>query len=259
MQIVIVDDEPLMLKRLANIVMKAEPTCRLETFGNAADALAFAKKNDVDVFFLDIRLPEMDGVTLARKIKVLQPRANVIFSTGYSEYMPEAFLLNVSGYLLKPITLKQVKEQLEILRYPVQRHEQNKVRLQCFGNFDVFYGNSSLRFRHSKTKELLAYLTLRRGASCTNQEILAALWEDGSHESYLRDLRKDLLSVLKEVGCEDIIEVKRGQMAIIPDRVDCDYFQWLDGIVSGINAYHGEFMSQYSWVEYVNASIQNSI
>ena len=181
MKIVIVDDEPLMLNTLARMVKRAEPDCTLQKFSDAESALAYAKEHDIDVFFLDIQMPEMDGVVLAKKIKLLQPRANVIFSTGYSEYMPEAFLLNVSGYILKPITLQQVREQLNILRYPVQRKTDDCIRLQCFGNFEVFHGNRVLRFKHGKTKELLAYLTVRRGAACTNHEIISTLWEDGSH------------------------------------------------------------------------------
>ena len=53
--------------------------------------------------------------------------------------MPDAFLLNVSGYLLKPVTTKQVREQLDILRFPVRALDTEKIRLQCFGNFDAFF------------------------------------------------------------------------------------------------------------------------
>ena len=188
-----------------------------------------------------------------------RPRANIIFSTGYSEYMPDAFLLNVSGYLLKPITTKQVREQLDILRFPVHAQVTEKIRLQCFGNFDAFLGNRPIRFRHGKTKEVLAYLTFRRGATCTNNEIMAAIWEDDSHKSYFRDLRKDLIGTLNVNGCADIIEISRGRMALITEKVECDYYQWLNGTIDGINAYQGEFMSQYSWAEFVNASMQNML
>lgn len=259
MQIVAVDDEPLMLERLKRSIEEAEPDSQLFTFDRPKDALAFAQAHTVDVFFLDICMSGMDGVTLAKKIKLIQPRANIIFATGYSEYMPDAFLLNVSGYLLKPVTTKQVREQLDILRFPVRIKATEKIRLQCFGNFEAFLGNRPVRFRHSKTKEILAYLTFRRGATCTNNEIIAAIWEDDAHESYFRDLRKDLLNTLSASGCADIIETGRGKMALITEKVDCDYYQWLNGTASGINAYHGEFMSQYSWAEFVNASMQDRI
>lgn len=209
----------------------------------------------MDVFFLDVRMPGMDGVTLAKKIKLIQPRANIIFSTGYAEYMPDAFLLNVSGYLLKPVTAKQVREQLDILRFPVRSQTNGKIRLQCFGNFEAFLDSRPLRFRYGKTKEILAYLTLRRGSTCTNKEIIAAIWEEDSHESYFRDLRQDLVATLEEKQCGDIVEISRGKMALVTENVECDYYQWLNGTADGINAYHGEFMSQYSWAEFVNASI----
>lgn len=204
-------------------------------------------------------MPSIDGVTLAKKIKLLQPRANIIFATGYAEYMPDAFLLNVSGYLLKPVTTKSVREQLDILRFPVQAQATKALRLQCFGNFEAFLSNRPIHFSHSKTKEVLAYLTFRRGAVCTNNEIMAAIWEDESHASYFRDLRNDLVNTLNMNGCGNTLEISRGKMALIAEKVDCDYYQWLNGTAGGINAYHGEFMSQYSWAEFVNASMQEKL
>lgn len=255
MRIVAVDDELLMLERMRRSVMEAEPTCQLFTFQKPQQALEFAGREEVDVFFLDIQMPGMDGVTLAKQIKLIQPRANIIFSTGFAEYMPDAFLLNVSGYLLKPVTTNQVREQLDILRFPVRTQNTDKIRLQCFGFFEVFANNRPIHFRHHKTKEILAYLTLRNGATCSIQEIMTAIWEDDSHASYFRDLRKDLVNTLQEYGHGDILEIHRGKMALITEKVECDYYQWLSGAASGINAYHGEFMSQYSWAEFVNASL----
>ena len=259
MEIVAVDEEVLMLEKMKRVIEEAEPESKLHVFERSKEVLEFAKTHKVDVFFLDVSMPGMDGVTLAKKIKLIQPRANIIFSTGYSEYMPDAFLLNASGYLLKPITVKQVREQLDILRFPVETHVTESLRLQCFGNFEAFLGEHPIHFRHSKTKEILAYLTFRRGAMCTNNEIMAAIWEDESHESYFRDLRKDLLSTLEKHGCGDTIETSWGKMALNLNKVECDYYQWLSGVASGINAYHGEFMGQYSWAEFVNASLQERI
>lgn len=259
MRIVAVDDEALMLARLKRCILEAEPSSELFIFNNARDTLSFAAGNKVDVFFLDISMPVMDGVTLAKNIKLMQPRTNIIFATGYAEYMPDAFLLNVSGYLMKPVTTKQVREQLDILRFPIYVQPSKRIRLQCFGNFEVFFDERPIWFRHGKTKEILAYLTFRRGSTCSVNEIMAAIWEDDAHKSYFRDLRKDLVSTLAEKGCADIIEAGRGKLALITEKVDCDYYEWLSGTVSGINAYHGEFMSQYSWAEFVNASMQGNL
>ena len=82
MQIVAVDDEPLMLEKIKRSIKEAEPDSKLYTFATPKEVLKFAEKHKVDVFFLDVRMPGMDGVTLAKKIKLMQPRANIIFSTG---------------------------------------------------------------------------------------------------------------------------------------------------------------------------------
>lgn len=259
MLIIAVDDERLMLERMRRCITEAEPEAELFLFSSSVEALEFAESHSIDVCFLDISMAAMDGVTLAKRIKLIQPRVNIIFTTGYAEYMPDAFLLNVSGYLLKPVTVKMVREQLDILRFPVREQETKKLRLRCFGNFEVFCGSRPVRFRHSKTKELLAYLASRCGAVCTNREIMATIWEEDSHASYFRDLRKDLMDTLASVGHDDVVEVGRGKMALIVENVECDYYQWLDGKVSGINAYRGEFMTQYSWAEFINASLWRNI
>ena len=81
MQIVAVDDEPLMLEKIKRSIEEAEPTSQLYIFEKPKDVLSFAKTHKVDVFFLDVRMSGMDGVTLAKKIKLIQHRANIIFST----------------------------------------------------------------------------------------------------------------------------------------------------------------------------------
>lgn len=257
MQIVAVDHNPILLAALAQSIRSAAPDAQLSAFETTAEAIAFAEASRVDILFLEPALPNTSGIALAEKVRQLHPRVNLIFTAGSTESMPDAFRLNASGYLLKPVTVPQIQEQLEVLRFPVK--VQVKLRLQCFGNFEAFIHDRPLRFRHGKTKELLAYLAFRRGATCTNNEIMAAIWEDDTHGSYLRDLRKDLVNTLSQNNCEDAIELGRGKMALIMERVNCDYYQWLDGTASGANAYHGEFMSQYSWAEFVNAAMQERL
>ena len=68
MQIIVVDDEPLMLKRLKQCIEEAESACQLFAFSSSQEAFAFAREHKVDVCFLDINMPGMDGVTLAKVI-----------------------------------------------------------------------------------------------------------------------------------------------------------------------------------------------
>ena len=105
---------------------------------------------------------------------------------------------------------------------------------------------------------MLAYLVDRKGALCTNGEIMAVLFEDDNgHEAYFRSLRKDLTDILEMAGCSEVLSQQRGRIGIVPELVDCDYFNWCSGIRSAGNAFHGEYMTQYSWGESTNAIILN--
>ena len=109
---------------------------------------------------------------------------NIIIVTAYEEYALQALRLFVSGYLMKPITAEKIKSALEKLRFPVSGTN-TCLRAICFGNFDIQYNNIPLVFKYEKTKEMLAYLVARNGATCTNNEIIAAMFEDDeSHASY---------------------------------------------------------------------------
>ena len=254
MIVIAVDDERFALENLVEAIAQASPDARIHRFRHPEDALDFARENYADVAFLDVEMIGMNGVELAERLKLCHPDINIIFSTGYGHYRDAAFDLHASGYLTKPITPEKVKRELENLRRPVR--DPKRVRIRAFGNFEVYLDGAPISFRYSKTKEMLAYLVDRKGALCTNGEIMAILFEDDNgHEAYFRSLRKDLTDILEAAGCGEIITQQRGRIGIVPELVDCDYFNWCAGKRSGDNGFHGEYMTQYSWGEYTNAML----
>lgn len=154
--------------------------------------------------------------------------------------------IHASGYLLKPVTAEKVRRELEDLRYPVPMETGMRVRFQCFGNFEAFLDNKPVVFQHEKTREILAYLVDRR-AVCGNDEIIAALWQGKISGSYFRALRKDLVDTFQSRGCGDIFIQRWARIGIDGERVSCDYYDWQKGRPDAINAYRGEYMSQYDW------------
>ena len=251
-----VDDERLALENLSNSIKQAAPDAQIHGFRYPEDALDFAKENLVDVAFLDVEMVGMNGVELAERLKIYHPDVNIIFTTGYGHYRDAAFDLHASGYLTKPITPEKRKKELENLRRPIR--DTKRVKIRAFGNFEVYLDGNPINFKYSKTKEMLAYLVDRKGALCTNGEIIAVLFEDDNgHEAYFRSLRKDLTDILEAAGCGEILSQQRGRIGIVPELVECDYFNWCSGKRSGGNAFHGEYMTQYSWGEYTNAMLLN--
>ena len=131
---------------------------------------------------------------------------------------------------------------------------ENKLCVQTFGNFEVFLNGRIFKFERAKTKELFAYLVSRKGAICSNNEIAAVLWEDKedtlSLQTLFRQLVADLTAKLGEAGMQDILVRERGQLAIIPDKISCDFYDFCNGL--NVNNYLGEFMTQYGWAEFTN-------
>lgn len=149
MNILIVDDEVSALRDLARVIGKVAPDEAIQTAGDSKSALAFCRDNAPDVVFLDIRMPDMDGLTLAAEMKKLCPLVNIIMVTAYSDYALDALKLYVSDYILKPAMPEDVKNALLNLRHPVRKSGEG-LFVQCFGNFEVFYDGEPVRFTRSK-------------------------------------------------------------------------------------------------------------
>ena len=246
MNIVIVDDEQIICAGMVKLLQSIRPKAAVRGFTEAAEAVEYLRTENCDVVFLDIQMPDINGIELAREIKLLQPRCNIVFVTAYSEYQGVAWQMHVSGYVLKPVTRERLAEELENLRIPVTENEKFFVR--AFGNFEIFQNGIPLKFQYTKTKELFAYLIDRRGAMVSNRELISVLWgDDEIRENYFKRLRQDLLDKLREIGMESILIRQWGSLGLDAAQISCDYYDWLDGTAAGINAYHGEYMNQYPW------------
>lgn len=259
MRYLAVDDENMALEMLCDAIREADPGCDLFAFTDPVRALEEAKRCEFDAAFLDVQMNGMDGVTMARELKARTPRINIIFATAFQDYMFNAFDMNASDYLLKPITAAKVRKALDNLRYPPEQMPQTGVFFRCFGNFEVLNGGAPVRFRYEKAKEMLAYLFDRQGSMCTTNELYDALWENEGHVSYYKQVRRDLLVTLEEQGLSELIVNRRGCMGLNMAMIQSDFFDWKAGKPSGLNAYRGEYMAQYSWAEFTNGMLFNRV
>lgn len=258
MRIIVVDDEPLMLDLMSELINEVSPESEIRSFSNPLEVLPALKEKPADVAFLDICMGSVTGIDLAKDIKFCYPSTNIVFATSYDQYALDAFSVNASGYLLKPVSKDSIVSALQNLRYKPVSTPSGKLFFRCFGNFEAFCNGKPLEFQHEKTRELLAYLVDRHGAVCSNNEIVSALWDDDNHSSYLKVLRKDLTDTLSEVGFGEVIVKQWGAMGIaVSDDVHCDYYDWIDGKSDAVLSYSGEYMSQYSWAEMTNAGLMD--
>lgn len=247
MKILLVDDEELQLLRLESEVKKVVPSsATILSFSNSSKYIKECQDEKIDIAFLDIEMPGMNGISLAKELKRINPLVNIIFVTAYNDYALEAYKIHASGYLSKPVTAEKIKKELDALRYPLEFKGEKKLQIKCFGNFEIFRNGEPVRFSYQKSKEVFAYLVDREGSVINVNELNAVLWEE-DHKSYLRNLIADIVTTLKNIDCSDVFLKKHNGCCIDINKVDCDAYEYKKGNPNAIRMYRGEYMAQYPW------------
>ena len=264
MKCFVVDDEKIALDRMVRELKAAAPEAEVTAFSDPNALLEYAKVYPCDVAFLDVRMGSMTGVELAKKLKDVLPKLNIIFVTGYDEYANEAMKMHASGYLMKPVTAEDIKAELQDLRHPILEKTQYLLYFRCFGAFEVFNQNGDLVcFERKKAKEILAYLMYKQGKKCTNQELYEILFEDGEYEGDVQQrmyqtLVSSLTSTLKSLGVEAVLQRNYGTIKLDVTKVACDWYEYLVNKETANFQYRGEFMKQYDWAEAENGNLSKA-
>lgn len=107
---VIVDDEPIAREILISFVEKTPNLELIKSCKNATEAIDVLQKETIDLFFLDINMPEITGLSLA---KIINKKSKIIFTTAYRDYAVDGFNLNVVDYLLKPIAFDRFLQAVQ--------------------------------------------------------------------------------------------------------------------------------------------------
>lgn len=255
MNTITVDDRELVVSLMLSILRKIDPDGTHLGACSSKEALRLAQENPLDVAFLDVEMSgEMNGLSLGKKLKSRYPRLNIVIITGHAEYAIDAFSLDASGYLLKPLTQEAVAHQLTVLRFGQEKPRQGMVQIRCFGLFEVFYKGVPLDFSYSKSKELLACLVDHQGALCSNDTLIGSLWPDEPADQQtkarLRKYIKDLKDTFAAIGAEGVIRhQERVGIGLDLTRVDCDYYRFLQGDPVAVHQFNGKYMTQYDFAE----------
>ena len=254
MHILATDDEQSALNILMGAVQEVVPSAKVHGFRNPNEALEFMKETKCEIAFLDIQMREMSGIVLARKLKEIYPKVNIVFVTGYSQYANEAFALHASGYVYKPVTAEKIVNEMENLRTPVKWKETG-ICVNTFGSFELIVNGKEVSFGREKAKEMLAYLVDKRGKGATRKELATVLFERDDYsratQNYLSKIIKELIVVLEKVGAEKMLKRGLNSYSVDVDAFSCDLYDYEKDDVTpdGLNRFYGEYMKQYSWAE----------
>lgn len=227
---IVVDDERPSLDKLEKLLNNSGLAEVAGTFTEPLEALKFIKENKLDAVFLDIEMPDMDGIELASRILDLQGSIAVVFVTAYNQYAVEAFRLNALDYLLKPVSTDRLRETfLRIMEGKGVLTHTGRVNVRCFGKFSVCTGTEEVKFRTEKAEELLAFLIDKRGSFISRREIIDSIWEDFDGDRALIHFNTTLHYVKKALllyGIKMPITYESGGYNLNIEALTCDYLKF---------------------------------
>jgi len=169
---IIIDDEPIARKVLQEFI---EEVNYLELVGQAENplkAINLLSNNDIDIIFLDINMPKINGIDF---LKSSTPNASIIMTTAYTEYAAEAYGLDVLDYLVKPIAFERFLKACNKAKEARNSGTENKAKVQdhffikcdnqiekVFYN-DLLYAEAMLNYvmLYTNSKKMMVYLTIK--------------------------------------------------------------------------------------------------
>lgn len=260
MKFLIIDDEPILLNYLAQLLYEIDENNIIEKFENSEDLLNFIENNDYvpDVAMLDIEMSCINGLELARRLKAISPTTKIIFVTAYPQYSIDAInTAYANGYILKPVIKYDI---VKILNHINNDNKNDKcLKVRCFGNFEVFYNDKPIKFESPQSKELFAFLIDRQGAVVSTRDIANVLASDKPYDRNVKNTITKTISRLrstfKSINCEDVLIKSFNALSVDISKIDCDYINYVKGNKQDLNSYIGEYMSEYSWAEFTNGML----
>ncbi|WP_144392612.1 LytR/AlgR family response regulator transcription factor [Pleionea sediminis] len=237
MNLLITDDEPLARQRLERMLAESNPNSKVFEASTGREALDICNKTSIDLVFLDIRMPEMDGLEAAGHLMQLENPPAVIFVTAYDDYALDAFSVNAIDYLLKPINrenlakaiakasrLNSIQIQKAVEQTPDasnRKHISARIRgeVRLVPVNDIFYFQADQKYINVKHKggETLIEDPLKQLEKEFSDQFVRIHRNALVNKQYIHGLTKNekghLFIVLKD--CEDELEVSRRHAAEI--------------------------------------------
>lgn len=259
MKAIIVDDEKFCIDYLEQLCGEIEGVEICGRFQDVVQAAVYLAGHKAELAFLDIEMPGINGIQAADNLRQYNPDLNIIYVTGYEQYALDAFKKDAADYLLKPCSLDELKKAVDKARKLSADVLAPRVRIQTFGHFAVYVDGIPCRFTNRKAKELLALMIDFRGAEVSIEQAVSTLWEDRPYDKTVKQLYRKAIVYLRQFMKEydlDFIDISRGRCHVIPGRIVCDYYQFLEGNELAVKSFGGEYMGEYSWAETTLARLE---
>ncbi|KOA20677.1 transcriptional regulatory protein YehT [Clostridium homopropionicum DSM 5847] len=250
---VVVEDEKPILDLMKILISKNEYLNVIGEFTSSKEALSNISKLKPQVVFLDVEMPGMNGIELAREITKYNENIEVIFVTAYEKYAVEAFKVSAINYILKPITEDEINFTVaRLLKKNVKaanKKKEKKYKVYCLGNLKLYEGSKNLEIKWptAKTEELFSFLIYHKGEIINKWNLCETLWsskDPNSAEHNLHNTIYRLKSTLKKFGINHVIQYEAKGYKINLNDFYCDAFEY-ENFVDNIVKINDENIEKY--------------
>jgi len=184
-RVLLVDDEEDALNLLEILLVQTGEVEVAGRYVNPVQAIEALRASPVDAVFLDNEMPGMSGMEAARKMREIRPRLPIVFTTAYAEYAVEAFEIQSTDYLLKPLAPGRLQDAVSRLRQAVSADRADRSRsdaaIRCLGGFSVARPNDprrTLPWKTNKEKEICAFLVHHGEKHVDTALIIESVWPE---------------------------------------------------------------------------------
>lgn len=277
----IVDDEWLALEKMKMLLADQQNPnlCfeKVEACIHPSNALELAQHIRFDAAFLDIEMPEINGLELAWQLLQLQPGLPIIFLTAYQEYAVKAFDIHALDYLLKPVHPERLAVSLDRLHSYMQNKPSNKdtepasVMLCCLQRLHYHDAKGAIQqfsWKTQKAQELFAYLLYNKNRTIHKQSLMDLLWPSYDTKRATAQLHTAIYHIRKTIeraGLDLKLEYKDEGYRVVVGELTFDFEEWerqvrslpqvdeksLEQHLDTLQAYTGNFLEEhhYPWAE----------
>lgn len=231
--VVLIDDEKLAVENLKYHLRQHQDLNIVGGFTTVEPFWECLRNNEIHLIFMDIEMPEVNGLELAAQVFQKYPQVEIVFATAYNQYAVQAFEINAIDYILKPLSSTRIKQTIEKVKEKIKIvPKEKKVYIRTFGGFDIFIDDKLIPFRYAKAKEVLAYLINKMGKSVGWMTIADDVWPDIYDDKKLMNnfhvASFSLRNFLNEHGIGEIYDYSRNLYRIDPTKFQCDLFDLHD-------------------------------
>ncbi|MCT2537137.1 response regulator [Aquibacillus koreensis] len=287
MKLLMIDDERMAIEHLKTILEKSQQVelDDVVTFVSPSDALQWAQTEQADVAFVDIEMPEMNGLVLAEKLKSLQPQIEIIFVTAFQEYAVEAFEQYALDYLLKPVRRERMQTTINRIHTRLKEKKSlakslEMVTIHLLGNLTIQKGDQAidLKWRSGRVKELFALLLHFRQQPISKFDIIDYIWPDFSDKKASTHLHMTIYRLRQLIQTHEIDVVIKFQdesyQLILGTEIVVDVDQWhhhlqqhptvtsvnIRACIDALHVKQGRYMQNldYNWANNEQAYLEKS-